>query len=194
MTSYSALCVWTASLHAFTSLPQTGAYQPTQVLLTMCNASQHESAMCIQHCSSRLCLFPGHTIFSLMLCGFCMRPAPALCASVFRLDAGQALKETLDDVRKRRLTYDNARGPTASPSREVCAVKEVRFKTLTPHSSPSWLSSADIPRSSFPALDLETPMHHGLDGTSLVNLGYVTGVVILGTPMSLLHHSVWDPT
>ena len=52
--------------------------------------------------------------------------APALCASVVGSAAGQALKETLDDVRKRRLTYDNARGTTASPSREVCAVKEVR--------------------------------------------------------------------
>ena len=65
-----------------------------------------------------------------------MRPAPGLCASGVRLDAGQALKETLDDVRKRRLTYDSAQGTAASPSREVCAVKEVRLGTVTTHSAP----------------------------------------------------------
>ena len=56
-----------------------------------------------------------------------MCPDLALDASGVRVDAGQALKETLDDVRKRRLTYDSAQGTAASPSREVCAVKEVRF-------------------------------------------------------------------
>ena len=35
------------------------------------------------------------------------------------------MKETLDDVRNRRLTYDSVHGSPRSASKEVCAVKEV---------------------------------------------------------------------
>lgn len=40
------------------------------------------------------------------------------------------MKETLDDVKHRRLSYDSAHGSPRSASKEVCAVKEVRLHQL----------------------------------------------------------------
>lgn len=40
------------------------------------------------------------------------------------------MKETLDDVKHRRLSYDSVHGSPRSASKEVCAVKEVRLYRL----------------------------------------------------------------
>ena len=40
------------------------------------------------------------------------------------------MKETLDDVKHRRLSYDSVHGSPRSASKEVCAVKEVRLYQL----------------------------------------------------------------